>query len=127
MARARSFGLRPAARTWHRLGLLALCAMLLAAQQQLRVHALSHLGDEHTTACATQHASHDHGSEHEASACALCLAGAAAAHLMPVAPGAAPGLARPWVAPTATAAPGEHRPTVAARFARGPPLPAQLG
>jgi hypothetical protein len=127
MARARSFGLRPAVRTWHRLAVLALCAMLLAAQQQLRAHALSHLGDEHTTASVAQHASHDHGFEHEASACALCLAGAAAAHLMPAAPGAAPGPARPWFAPAATAAPAEHRPTVAARFARGPPLLAQIG
>jgi len=121
MARARSFGLWPAARTWHCLALLALCAMLLAAQQQLRVHALSHLGDEHAAASIAPGAGQDHQPGHEAGTCALCLAGAAAAHLMPAAPGMAPGLATPWFAVAAAAARHEPRPTVATRFIRGPP------
>jgi len=121
MARARSTGLRLALRTWQRLALVALCALLLAAQQQLRVHALSHLGDAHAAASIAPGAGHDHEPGHEAGMCVLCLAGAAAAHLMPAAPGVSPGLATPWFAIAAAAARHEHRPTVATRFIRGPP------
>lgn len=121
MARARSFGLRPAARSWQRLAMLALCAMLLAAQHAVRAHGLAHQGDEHAAALIALGAGHDDEPGYEAGSCALCLAGAAVAHLMPAAHGAAPGPATPWFVVVAAAIGHERRPTAATRFIRGPP------
>jgi len=115
------------ARTWQRLGLLALCALLLAAQQQLRVHALSHLGEAQATAAAAPGAGHDHESGNDAGACTLCLAAAAAASLMPAAAGLAIQSSSPWWAPAASFAPAERRAGAATRHIRGPPLRPQLG
>jgi hypothetical protein len=115
------------ARTWQRLGLLALCALLLAAQQQLRMHALSHLGDAHATAAAAPAKGHDHESGPEATACTLCLAGAAAANLMPATAGLGAQHSSPWWAPAAALAPAERRASAATRHIRGPPLPPRLG
>jgi hypothetical protein len=107
--------------------MLALWAVLLAAQQQLRVHALAHVGDRRAADFAAQGARHGPASEHEASVCAICLACAAAASMMPAAPVAAPGLIMSWFAPTAAAHQDERRPVVPARFIRGPPPQPQLG
>ena len=107
--------------------MLALWAVLLAAQQQLRVHALAHGGDERAADFAAQGARHDPASEHEATVCAICLAGAATASIMPAAPVAAPGLAMSWFATAAAANQDQRRPVVSARFIRGPPLRPQLG
>jgi hypothetical protein len=112
---------------WRRLALLALCALLLAAQQQLHLHALSHLDDEHAAAAAVPASGHDHDAGHEAGACAVCLATAAAAHLMPAAALLAPQRALRWQAPAAALAPAERRASAATRHIRGPPLPPLLG
>ena len=126
---ARGIGLRRGARPWQRLALLALCAWLLVAQQQLRLHAQSHLGGEHATAAAEPGTGHDPDPEpgHEADACAMCLTAAAAASLLAAAPGAVPGLARPWFAPAAAGVQAERLASVPTRFIRGPPLRPRLG
>jgi hypothetical protein len=126
-AGARGAGSRPAARAWRQLALLALCALLLAAQQQWRAHALAHLGDAHAAVAAVPDAHPDHGSGHEAAACALCMAAAAAATLMPAGPAPAVQRARPWWAKAEVPATAERRAGAAARFIRGPPLPPRLG
>lgn len=111
---------QPVARAWQRLAVLVLCALLLGAQLQLHLHALSHLGDGPAAAAPAPDAEHESG--HEARACTLCLAGAAAANLLPAAIRLALQRAAAWwAAPVARTWP-ERQASAAMRHIRGPPL-----
>ena len=97
-----------------------LCAVLLLAQQHLRVHPLSHL-HERATATHAHTAGQDLFPEHDAGPCALCLSVAASASFAPAGAGLLalpPTVGRPAVARAAADTP---RRTSTTRFIRGPP------
>jgi hypothetical protein len=110
-------------RVVQRLGALALAAGLLLAQQQLQIHALSHLrvaaGAAHALGATPEPAA-----EHDAGDCALCLAVAATASFVPAgAPMAALAMVS-WAPTAGVAATGQPRPATITHFIRGPPAAA---
>jgi hypothetical protein len=103
---------------------LILCAALLLAQQQGRVHPLSHLPDAEAAAHAgagTHDPAHEPMGEHDAGPCAQCLADAATANLAPAGAARLPGVAVAWRPAAAQAEPNQARPRATTPLIRGPP------
>jgi hypothetical protein len=112
--------------TWlRRLGAMLLYAALLLAQQQLRVHPLSHLD---AAAAALPDPALDPPAEHAADACALCLACAATESLALAAATPAPTVAALQLPAAALAGAAALWAEAALHCIRGPPARAtELG
>jgi hypothetical protein len=104
-----------------RLGIALLCALLLLAQQQWQLHPLSHL---HEVATAPQQPTHAPASEQQGEVCALCLACAATASLVPAAVAASSEMVLAQLAAAAPASAAWLWADTALHFIRGPPQPA---
>jgi len=103
-----------------RLGALLLCAALLLAQQQTRVHPLSHLDE---AAAARPDPALDLPAEHAADVCALCLACAATAGLALAAATPSPTVAALHLLAACLAGAAALWAEAARHCIRGPPLP----